>query len=144
MRDYLDRRVTLPSWGPPPPCEQALKGNLEIFRSLEQLCVAFTFIAKLWCARRACRAPWVSKSTHPRKFVNHVTVHRPSARPSVRPSAPQSNQCLISHFLASLRAQEDRYCTHQEPITWSLQICCTLESTHSRKELFLQQAFPRN
>ena len=26
-------------------------------------------------------APWLSKSTHPRKFDNHVTVHRP---PSVR------------------------------------------------------------
>ena len=32
----------------------------------------------------------------------------------------------------------------QEPITWSLHMCCTLESTHSRKELFLEQAFPRN
>ena len=25
-------------------------------------------------------APWVSKSTHHRKFGNHVTVHRPSVR----------------------------------------------------------------
>ena len=24
MRDYVDRRVTSPSWGPPPPCKQAL------------------------------------------------------------------------------------------------------------------------
>ena len=30
----------------------------------------------------------------------------------------------------------------QEPITWSLHMCCTLESTHSRKGLFLKQAFP--
>ena len=29
-------------------------------------------------------APWVSKSTHPGKFGNHVTVHRPPARPPVR------------------------------------------------------------
>ena len=37
-------------------------------------------IAEVWRAKRACGAPWVSKSTHPRKFGNHVTVHRPSVR----------------------------------------------------------------
>ena len=112
MRDYLDRRVTLPSWGPPPPCEQALKGNLEIFRSLEQLCVAFTFIAKLWCARRACRAPWVSKSTHPRKFVNDVTVHRPSARPSVRPSVRTTEQPMFNLKLSSKFESTGRLILH--------------------------------
>ena len=61
-------------------------------------------IAELWRAKRACGAPCVSKSTHPRKFGNHVTVHRPQP---ARPSAPQENQCSISHFLASLGAQED-------------------------------------
>ena len=25
MRDYMDRRITSPPWGPPPPCKQALK-----------------------------------------------------------------------------------------------------------------------
>ena len=40
-------------------------------------------------------APLLSKSTHPRKFGNHVTVQRPTDR---RPSAPQENQCLLSHF----------------------------------------------
>ena len=24
MRDYVDRRVASPTWGPPPPCKQAL------------------------------------------------------------------------------------------------------------------------
>ena len=62
------------------------------------------FLAELWHAKRACGAPWVSKSTHPRKFDNHVTVHRP---PAARPSAPQGNQCSIPHFLASLGAQEN-------------------------------------
>ena len=59
-------------------------------------------IAELWRAKRACGAPWVSKSTHPRKFGNHVAVHRPpAARPSAaRPFAPQGNQCSITHFLA--------------------------------------------
>ena len=66
-------------------------------------------IAELWRAKRACGAPWVRKSTHPRKFGNHVTVHR---LPAARPPAPQGNQCSISHFLASLGAQEDWYCTH--------------------------------
>ena len=47
--------------------------------------------AELWRAKRACGAPWVSKSTHPRKFGNHVTVHRPPARLF----APQGNQRLI-------------------------------------------------
>ena len=27
MRYYMDRQVTLPTWGPPPPCKQALKGG---------------------------------------------------------------------------------------------------------------------
>ena len=56
-------------------------------------------IAELWRAKRACGAPWVRKSTHPRKFGNHVTVNCPPA--------PQGNQCSIPHFLASLGAQED-------------------------------------
>ena len=25
MRDYMNRRVTSPTWSPPPPCKQALK-----------------------------------------------------------------------------------------------------------------------
>ena len=71
--------------------------------------IGFRMIAELWRAKRACGAPWVSKSTHPRKFGNHVTVHRP---PAARPSAPQGNQYSIPHFLTSLGAQEDWYCTH--------------------------------
>ena len=31
------------------------------------------FLAELWRTKRACGAPWVSKSTHPRKFGKHVT-----------------------------------------------------------------------
>ena len=42
------------------------------------------FLAELWRAKRACGAPWVSKSTHPRKFGNHVTVYRPPVRPHHR------------------------------------------------------------
>ena len=30
------------------------------------------------------RAPWASKSTHPRKFGTHVTVHRTNNRPSAK------------------------------------------------------------
>ena len=32
-------------------------------------------------------------------------------RPTVRPSAPQAYQCLLSHFLAALGAQEKADCT---------------------------------
>ena len=35
MIDYVDRRVTSPTWGPPPPCKQALvvldTGRKELF-----------------------------------------------------------------------------------------------------------------
>ena len=40
-------------------------------------------------------APWVRKFgniTHPRKFGNHITVHRPRDRPT----APQAYQCKIT------------------------------------------------
>ena len=59
------------------------------------------FLAELWRAKRACGAPWVSNSTHLRKFGNHETVHRPPVRaPTARPSARTT-------ILASLGAQED-------------------------------------
>ena len=58
-------------------------------------------------APRVGGAPQLSKSTHLRKFGNHVTVHRATERPS----EPQGKQCLLSHFLASLGAQENTNCT---------------------------------
>ena len=59
----------------------------------------FSFIAELWRAKRACGAPWVSKSTHPRKFGNHVTVHRPPPCPSVRTTGiPMFTLTLSSYF----------------------------------------------
>ena len=57
-------------------------------------------------AECASGASWVNKSTYPRKFGNHVTD-----RPTDRPSAPQAYQCLLSHFLATLGAQEKADCT---------------------------------
>ena len=70
-------------------------------------------IAELWRAKRACGSPWVSKSTHPRKFGNQVTAHLPPARPSVLTTGqPMFNLTLSGHFLASLGAEEDWYCTH--------------------------------
>ena len=50
------------------------------------------FIEELWRAKRACGAPWVSKSTHPRKIGNHVTVHHPMP---VRPHHRHTN--VYSH-----------------------------------------------
>ena len=57
-------------------------------------------------APRVGGAPQLSKFTHPRKFSNHVTVHRATERPS----APQGNQCLLSHFLDSLGAKDKTNC----------------------------------
>ena len=58
----------------------------------------WTLIAELWRAKRACGAPWVSKSTHPRKFGNHVT-DRPSNWPSVRTTViPMFTLTLSSYF----------------------------------------------
>ena len=65
-------------------------------------------IAELWRAKHACGAPWVSKSTHPRKFGNHVT-DRPSDRPTVHPHHRHTN--VYSHFLATLEAREKADCT---------------------------------
>ena len=45
-----------------------------------------------------------------------MTVHRTNDRPSV----PQAYQCLLSHFLASLGAQEKTDCTSMK---WSIDSC---------------------
>ena len=45
-----------------------------------------------------------------------MTVHRTNDRPS----APQGNQCLLLHFLASLGAQEKTNCTS---MLWSIDSC---------------------
>ena len=59
---------------------------------LHKLIACWHIIAGLWRAKRACRAPWVSKSTHARKFGNHVPVHRPPARSlPVRPHYRDTN-----------------------------------------------------
>ena len=47
-------------------------------------------------AKRPCGGSKLSKSTHPRKIGNHVTVHRPTERPSDLPSTPQAYQCKIT------------------------------------------------
>ena len=43
-----------------------------------RLNVHYFLIAELHERREA---PWLSKSTYPRKFGHHVIVHRPSVRP---------------------------------------------------------------
>ena len=55
------------------------------------------------------QSPKLSKSTHPRKFGNHMTVHRPTARqPSVRTTG---KPMFTLTLLASLGAQEKTNCT---------------------------------
>ena len=42
-------------------------------------------IAGLWRAKRACGAPWVSKSTRPRKSRDRTPPARPSVRTTGKP-----------------------------------------------------------
>ena len=58
---------------------------------IDALYVILPFLAEPWRAKRVCGALWVSKSTHPRKFGNHVTVHRPPVRPHHRKTSVQSH-----------------------------------------------------
>ena len=37
IRDYMDRRVTSPTWGSPPPCKQALKYILSLFVCVKKI-----------------------------------------------------------------------------------------------------------
>ena len=62
-------------------------------------------------------APWVSKSTHPRKFGNHVTVHRPSVRTTGK---PMFNFTLSSSFGIIGKLILHTYCTS---MLWSLDSC---------------------
>ena len=94
-------------------------------------------------------ASQLSKSTHPRKFGNNVTVHRPIVRQTDRrPSARQENQCLLSHLLTTLGAQEETDCTS---MLWSIDSCqnkvsakqyhltvCGLRCRPSRSSTFLK------
>ena len=57
-------------------------------------------------AKRACRAPWVNKSTHPRKFGNHVTD-----RPTVRPHHRFTN--VYSHTFQLLWEPRRKLIAHQ-------------------------------
>ena len=74
-----------------------------------------SFIGKLWRAKRACGAPWLGKSTHPRKFGNHVTGHRPSVRTTGKP--------MFNLFLASLSTGRLILHTHCKSMLWSIDSC---------------------
>ena len=50
----------------------------------------------------------------------------------------------VQKIIKTLKLTQAKGYIYQEPITWSLHTCRTLESTLSDKELFLEQAFPRN
>ena len=46
-------------------------------------------------------APWVSKSTHPRKFGNQVTVHRTNDQPSIRTTGITMFPLTLSSYFGS-------------------------------------------
>ena len=90
------------------------------------------------CAKRASGAPWVSKSTHPRKFGNHVTIHRPSVHTTGK---PMFNFTLSSSFGSIRKLILHTYCTS---MLWSIDSCKSKVSadqyhlTVSRAEYFLK------
>ena len=59
-------------------------------------------------AKRTSEAPLVCKSTHTRKFSNHVTVHRPSVRTT---GEPMFNFTLSSSFGSLGKLILHTYCT---------------------------------
>ena len=85
------------------------------------------FVAELWCAKRACGAPWVRKCGKVPISEKLVTTwpytDRPTDRPPDRPSAPQAYQCLLSHFLATLRAQGTQEKTDCTSMLWLIDSC---------------------
>ena len=44
IRDYMDRRVTTPTWGPPPPHKQAVSLFLNTFCSLFAKCFKTVYV----------------------------------------------------------------------------------------------------
>ena len=82
------------------------------------------------CARGA---PWVNKSTHPRKFGYHVT-ERPSDRPTVRPHHSQTNAkfrvvCECIGFCAKTKGRA-RFVKHK-------QLKTSTKSTQKKKKFFV-------
>ena len=79
--------------------------------------------------KRSCGAPWVSKSTHPRKFGNHVTVHRPPSRTTGKPMFNLTLSCThIAHqCYDQLTAVRTGY--QLSSITWPYRglRCCPFE-----------------
>ena len=76
----------------------------------------YLFVAELR-AKRASAAPWVSKSTHPTKFGNHVTVHRTSFRTTGK---PMFNFTFSSSFRGIGKLILHTYCTS---MLWSIDSC---------------------
>ena len=76
------------------------------------------------------------------KHVAQKTL-REIAHPNISPRGPVLGKCpQIKNKQTNKKTKQKLY-SNQEPITWILHMCCTLESTNSRKELVLDQAFPR-
>ena len=61
-------------------------------------------------AKSASGAPWVSKSTHPKKVGNQVTVHRSSVRTTGK---PMFNFTLSSSFGSIGKLILHTYCCDQ-------------------------------
>ena len=74
----MDRRVTSPTWGPPPPCNQALGNKARVDLVLIQLCLLYyvnhvfvilnsIFLSEIYI-RKGRKS--VSKQGHPQPYVH--------------------------------------------------------------------------
>ena len=48
MRDYMDRWITSPTWGSPPPCKQVLKGGSGLLSHVFFCCNKFAKLLAMW------------------------------------------------------------------------------------------------
>ena len=80
-----------------------------MFETIEaRASLAQQILAELLRAKRSCGASWVRKFTHPRKFGNHVTVHRLPARcPPVRLHQRETNVQSHTFYLVWEHSKTD-------------------------------------
>ena len=110
MRDYIDRRVTPPTWGPPPPCKQSLS---------QRVLVRIPFIARHpvpWCCILMHHAHPLPPPPSPRPILIHfdylgwksawILSGRPRAQtptdPNSNPRFGRSHHWVVTSFFLTL------------------------------------------
>ena len=91
MRDYMETRVTSPTWGPPPPCKQALNPLFEVFGSTE------TFA----CLR--CQKGYKNEKSNQSLFFVVVGTRPYSAKECDRRVAGTTRKISLIHVEVSIK-----------------------------------------